>query len=122
MNKLVVEGNDDKKIITFTISKEQKVKLKSTLITSEKYNLKKKSDWVNEAIGMLRDNPSHKELILNSEGRQPGYVFDKVYMTFEQRCFFADFRSEVVKANPDIKGPQGAIIRAAVFSRLFRNV
>jgi hypothetical protein len=122
MNKLKLNNNeDDKKIITFTINKEMKETLRETLINSENYNLKKKTDWVNEAIVMLKENPDYKEMVLNAEGNSENFVFDKIYMTFKQRCFFADMRSEVVKEYPDIRGPQTAIIRAAILSRLMRK-
>ncbi|MDX1838088.1 hypothetical protein [Legionella taurinensis] len=122
MNKLKLNNNeDDKKIITFTINKEMKETLREILINSENYNLKKKTDWVNEAIVMLKENPDYKEMVLNAEGNSENFVFDKIYMTFEQRCFFADMRSEVVKEYPDIRGPQTAIIRAAILSRLMRK-
>lgn len=122
MNKLKLNNNeDDKKIITFTINKEMKETLRETLINSANYNLKKKTDWVNEAIVMLKENPDYKEMVLNAEGNSENFVFDKIYMTFKQRCFFADMRSEVVKEYPDIRGPQTAIIRAAILSRLMRK-
>ncbi|CAM3022961.1 hypothetical protein [Legionella worsleiensis] len=122
MNKLKLNNNeDDKKIITFTINKEMKETLREILINSENYNLKKKTDWVNEAIVMLKENADYKEMVLNAEGNSENFVFDKIYMTFEQRCFFADMRSEVVKEYPDIRGPQTAIIRAAILSRLMRK-
>ncbi|HHF0530471.1 hypothetical protein [Legionella waltersii] len=122
MNKLKLNNNeDDKKIITFTINKEMKETLREILINSENYNLKKKTDWVNEAIVMLKENPDYKEMVLNAEGNSENFVFDKIYMTFKQRCFFADMRSEVVKEYPDIRGPQTAIIRAAILSRLMRK-
>ena len=82
----------DKKIITFTINKEIKQKLRETLINSEKYNLKKKSDWVNEAIEMLKRNPDYKEIVCNAEGNNEDFVFDKIYMTFQQRCSFAEIK------------------------------
>ena len=122
MNKLKLNNNeDDKKIITFTINIEMKDTLRETLIHSEKYNLKKKTDWVNEAIIMLKENPDYKEMVLNAEGNSENFVFDKIYMTFNQRCFFAEMRSAVVKEYPDIRGPQTAIIRAAILSRLMRK-
>lgn len=122
MNKLNLSNNDeDKKIITFTMNKELKETLREILVQSEKYNLKKKTDWVNEAIAMLKENPDYKELVLNAEGNSENFVFDKIYMTFKQRCFFADMRNEVVKEYPDIRGPQAAIIRAAILSRLMRK-
>lgn len=122
MNKLrLSDNNKDKKIITFTINKIIKEKLRETLITSEKYNLKKKSDWVNEAILMLTKNPDYKEIVFNAEGNNEDFVFDKIYMTFSQRCMFAEMRNEVVKSFPDIRGPQAAVIRAAILSRLMRK-
>ncbi len=122
MNKLKLNNNeDDKKIITFTINKEVKESLRNILLKSEKYNLKKKTDWVNEAIVMLKGNPDYKGMVLNAEGNSENFVFDKIYMTFEQRCFFSDMRNEVVKEYPDIRGPQAAIIRAAILSRIMRK-
>ena len=105
MNKLKLNNNaEDKKIITFTINKEQKEALQEILVKSVKYNLKKKTDWINEAIVMLRENPDFKEIVLNAEGNSENFVFDKIYMTFKQRCFFADMRNEIVKQYPDIRG------------------
>lgn len=122
MNKLKLNNNEeDKKIITFTLNKEMKETLREVLIQSETYNLKKKTDWVNEAIIMLKENADYKERVLNAEGNSENFVFDKIYMTFKQRCFFADMRNEVVKEHPDIRGPQAAIIRAAILSRLMRK-
>lgn len=122
MNKLRLNNNEeDKKIITFTLNKEMKETLREVLVQSEKYNLKKKTDWVNEAIIMLKENPDYKEMVLNAEGNSENFVFDKIYMTFKQRCFFADMRNDVVKEYPDIRGPQAAIIRAAILSRLMRK-
>jgi hypothetical protein len=122
MNKLKLNNNDeDKKIITFTLNKEMKETLREVLVQSEKYNLKKKTDWVNEAIIMLKESLDYKERVLNAEGNSENFVFDKIYMTFKQRCFFADMRNEVVKTHPDIRGPQAAIIRAAILSRLMRK-
>ncbi|HAT3818827.1 TPA: hypothetical protein NGG10_002739 [Legionella pneumophila] len=122
MNKLKLNNNeDDKKIITFTINKKIKESLREILLNSEKYNLKKKTDWVNEAIIMLKENPDYKEMVLNAEGNSENFVFDKIYMTFKQRCFFSDMRNEVVKEYPDIRGPQTAIIRAAILSRMMRK-
>ena len=122
MNKLKLNNNeDDKKIITFTINKEIKESLREILLNSEKYNLKKKTDRVNEAIIMLKENPDYKEMVLNAEGNSENFVFDKIYMTFKQRCFFSDMRNEVVKEYPDIRGPQTAIIRAAILSRMMRK-
>lgn len=122
MNRLNLDNNaEDKKIITFTLNKEMKETLRDVLVKSEKYNLKKKTDWVNEAIIMLKENPDYKEMVLNAEGHSENFVFDKIYMTFKQRCFFADMRNEVVKEHPDIRGPQAAIIRAAILSRLMRK-
>ena len=111
----------DKKIITFTLNKEMQESLRNVLIQSEHYNLKKKTDWINEAIIMLRQNPDFKEMVRNAEGNSGDFVFDKIYMTFEQRCFFSDMRNDVVKEFPDIQGPQAAIIRAAILSRLMRK-
>ena len=122
INKLALNNeNEDKKIITFTINKGVKQSLKETLINSENYNLKKKSDWVNEAIQMLKINPDYKEMVCNAEGNSADFVFDKVYMTFSQRCLFAEIRNEVVRAYPDIRGPQAAIMRTAILSRLMRK-
>lgn len=122
MNKLKLSGkNDDKKIITFTINKSVKETLKEILKNSKDYNLKMKSHWVNEAILKLKENPNYREMILNAEGNSKDFVFDKIYMTFDQRCIFAEIRNEVVKNFPDIKGPQAAIIRAAIVSRLIRK-
>lgn len=122
MNKLKLNNNeDDKKIITFTINKEIKESLREILLNSEKYNLKKKTYWVNEAIIMLKENPDYKEMVLNAEGNSENFVFDKIYMTFQQRCFFSGMRNEVVKEYPDIRGPQTAIIRAAILSRIMRK-
>ena len=111
----------DKKIITFTLNKEMQESLREVLIHSEHYNLKRKSDWINEAIVMLRQNPDFKEMVRNAEGSSGDFVFDKIYMTFDQRCFFSDMRNDVVKEFPDIQGPQAAIIRAAILSRLMRK-
>ena len=123
MNKLSLsDNNSDKKIITFTINKVIKQKLRETLLESEKYNLKKKGDWINEAIVMLNNNPSFKEMVRHAEGSNKEFVLDKVYMTFQQRCLFSEIRNEVVKAFPDIKGPQASIIRAAILSRLTRRL
>lgn len=122
MNKLHLNNNDeDKKIITYTISKEIKEQLIDTLKNSELYNLKKKSDWVNEAIESLRNNFGYKELVYNADGNSQDQVFDKIHMTFQQRCAFAEMRNEVVKQYPDIRGPQGAIIRTAILGRLMRK-
>lgn len=123
MNKLKLnDNNEDKKIITFTVNKVIKDRLRETLVNSEKYNLKKKSDWVNEAILILKDNPDYKEIVRNAEGINEDFVFDKIYMTFSQRCIFAEIRNEVVKAFPDIRGPQAAVIRAAILGRLTRRM
>lgn len=122
MNRLILNNNvEDKKIITFTINKEIKKTLKEILSNSEKYNSKKKSNWINEAIVMLKENPDYKEIVCNAEGNNEDFVPDKIYMTFKQRCLFAEVRNEVVKAYPDIRGPQAAIIRAAILSRLMRK-
>jgi len=123
MNKLKLNNNEeDKKIITFTINKELKENLRNVLISSEKYNLKKKTDWVNEAVIMLSESSDYKVMVLNAEGSNEDFVFDKIYMTFNQRCFFANVRNEVVREYPDIRGPQAAIIRAAILNRLMRKV
>ena len=122
MNKLTLSNNnEDKKIITFTINKQIKIRLRETLINNENYNLKKKSDWVNEAILMLKKNPDYKEMVCNAEGNNEDFVFDKIYMTFNQRCLFAEMRNETVKTYPDIRGPQAAILRTAILSRLMRK-
>jgi hypothetical protein len=123
VNKLKLNNNDeDKKNITFTFNKVIKEKLREALINSKNYNLKKKSEWVNEAILMLRDNPDFKEIVCHAEGNSEDFVFDKIHMTFAQRCLFAEIRNETVKAFPDIRGPQAAIIRAAILSRLMRKL
>lgn len=122
MNQLTLSNNDeDKKIITFTINKAVKEKLRHELINSKTYNLKKKSDWVNEAIEMLKSNPRYEDFVYNAERGHEAFVFDKILMSFKQRCFFADVRNEVVRSYPDIRGPQAAVIRAAILSRLTRN-
>jgi hypothetical protein len=122
MNKLTLNNKDeDKKIITFTIHKEIKQKLRNVLAESKSYNLKKKSNWVNEAIAMLRENPDYTEIVRNAEGNTEEFVFDKIYMSFDQRRLFAEIRNEVVKVYPDITGPQAAVIRAAILSRLMRK-
>lgn len=122
MNKLnLVNSPDNKKHITFTISKDILNELKQVLINSVDYNLKKKSIWINEAITMLSKNPDYKELVYNADPSANNFVMDKINMTFQQRCFFAQVRNEVVKTFPDIEAPQSAIIRAAIFSRLFRK-
>jgi hypothetical protein len=122
MNKLKLNNNEeDKKIITFTLNKEMKETLRDVLVQSENYNLKKKTDWINEAIVMLKENLDYKGMVRNVEGNSENFVFDKIYMSFKQRCFFSDMRNEVVKEYPDIRGPQAAIIRAAILSRLMRK-
>jgi uncharacterized membrane protein YvbJ len=122
-NKLNPSNNEkDKKTITFTINKEIKDKLKGILKKDKNYNQKMKSEWINEAIVNLKDNPDYKELVCNAEGKNDDFVFDKFYMTFQQRCLFSEMRHEVVKAFPDIRGPQGAIIRAAILSRILRKL
>jgi hypothetical protein len=122
MNKLKLNNNEeDKKIITFTLNKEMKETLRDVLVQSENYNLKKKTDWINEAIVMLKENLDYKGMVRNAEGNSENFVFDKIYMSFKQRCFFSDMRNEVVKEYPDIRGPQAAIIRAAILSRLMRK-
>lgn len=123
MNKLMLSNNnEDKKIITFTINKKIKSKLRETLINDKNYNLKKKSDWVNESILMLKNNDDYKDMVCNAEGNNDEFVFDKIYMTFSQRCLFAEMRNEIVRMHPDIRGPQAAILRAAILSRLMRKV
>lgn len=123
MNKLVMhENKSDKRVITFTINKELREQIKEILIQSDKYSLKMKSDWINEAILMLKENPDFKEMVLNAEGSNKDFVLDKVNMTFSQRCLFSSIRKEVVVAHPDIRGPQAAIIRAAILSRLVRGL
>jgi len=123
MNKLVLNNNnEDKKIITFTINKEIKERVNEVLINSKNNNLKKKSNWINEAILMLKENPNYKEMVLNAEGNSEEFVFDKIYMTFQQRCDFAEIRNDVVREYPDIRGPQAAIIRASILSRLVRKM
>ena len=123
MNKLVMHKNkSDKRVITFTINKELREQIKEILTQSDKYSLKMKSDWINEAILMLKENPDFKEMVLNAEGSNKDFVLDKVNMTFNQRCLFSNIRTEVVVANPDIRGPQAAIIRAAILSRLVRGL
>ena len=123
MNKLTTKNiSDDKKIITFTINKELKDLLREVLVQSENYNLKKKSDWVNEAILMLKENSEYTEVVRMAEGAAENFVFDKIYMSFSQRCDFAKIRTDVVQAYPDIKGPQAAIVRAAILNRLLRKI
>lgn len=123
MNKLVMhENKSDKRVITFTINKELREQLKSILMESDKYSLKMKSDWINEAILMLKENPDYKEMVLNAEGGTKDFVLDKVNMTFSQRCLFSNIRSDVVVSHPDIRGPQAAIIRAAILSRIVRGL
>jgi len=123
MNKLVMFDNkSDKRVITFTINKELREQIKEILTQSDKYSLKMKSDWINEAILMLKENPDFKEMVLNAEGSNKDFVLDKVNMTFSQRCLFSSIRTEVVVANPDIRGPQAAIIRSAILSRLVRGL
>lgn len=119
---MLSNNNEDKKIITFTINKEIKQKLRDVLSNSDNYNLKKKSDWVNEAIEMLKENIDYKAMVSNAEGNNENFVFDKIYMTFKQRCLFAEIRNDVVKGYSDIKGPQAAIIRAAILGRLLRKI
>lgn len=121
MNKLILNNGEDKKIITFTINKAIKEKLHHILMTTQNYNLKKKSDWINEAVAILKENPDYKSMVCNAEGNNVDFVYDKIYMTFSQRCEFSEMRNEVVKEYPDIKGPQAAIIRAAILSRILRK-
>mgnify|MGYP006425638549 CR=1 FL=1 len=122
MNRLgAMSGTEDKKHITFTISRNVIKELREVLINAEDYNLKKKSVWVNEAIAMLKKNPSYKDIIYNVEPNTGNFIMDKINMTFSERCLFAEIRNDVVKAYPDIEAPQSSIIRAAIFSRLFRK-
>lgn len=107
--------------MTFAISKEMKQRLSQVLIDSKHYNLKMKSDWINEAIVMLKENSDCIEMICNAEGKNDNFIIDKLYMTFYQRCRFAEMRTKVVKEYPDIKGPQAAIIRAAILNRMLLN-
>ena len=104
-----------------SIKPKIKLKLRETLINSDKYNLKKKSDWVNEAIKMLKENPEYKEIVVNADGNSKDFVLDRIVMTFQQRCFFSEMRNETVKEFPMISGPQASIIRAAISSRLMRK-
>ena len=113
----------DKRVITFFIDKKIKEDLNKLLIESNKYNLKKKSDWINEAIMMLKDTGNYKEIVYRAEVNENlDNVRDKIKMTFDQRKNFSEIRNEVVKAYPDIKGPHGAIIRAAISNRLIRRI
>lgn len=123
MNKLVLcEKKDDKRVIAFMVNRELRNQLKEILIHSDQYSLKMKSDWINEAILMLQKNPDYKEMVLNAEGSNKNFVLDKVKMTFSQRCLFSKIRNEVVISYPDIRGPQGAIIRAAILGRIVRGL
>ena len=123
MNTLVQRDNkEDKKTITFTINMEMREQLKEILSQSEKYSLKKKSEWINEAIVMLKENPNYKEVVLHAEGSNADFVLDKVNMTLSQRRIFSEIRTEVVRAHPDIRGPQAAIIRASILGRLLRGL
>lgn len=122
MNRLNLTSDlDSKKHITFTVSKSILNELKQVLIDSADYNLKKKSVWINEAIETLSKDPNYKDLIYNADPSSNDFVMDKINMTFQQRCSFAQIRNDVVKAFPDMEAPQSAIIRAAIFSRLFRR-
>ena len=123
MNTLVQGNNkEDKKTITFTINMEMREQLKEILSQSDKYSLKKKSEWINEAIVMLKENPNYKEVVLHAEGSNGDFVLDKVNMTLSQRRIFSEIRTEVVRAHPDIRGPQAAIIRASILGRLLRGL
>ena len=115
---ILSDKNTDKKIITFTISKHIKQQLKNILLLSIKYNLRKKSQWVNESIIMLVAMPSYQDMIISAEGVNQDFVHDKVYMTFQERCEFAKIRNEVVRKSPEIRGPQASIIRAAILNRI----
>jgi len=67
MNKLILSNDDDdKKIITFTVNKAIKERLREVLVSSQHYNLKMKSDWINEAIVMLVENPDYKDMVYNA--------------------------------------------------------
>ncbi len=123
MNTLVQRDNkEDKKTITFTINLEMREQLKEILSQSEKYSLKKKSEGINEEIVMLKENPNYKEVVLHAEGSNGDFVLDKVNMTLSQRRIFSEIRTEVVRAHPDIRGPQAAIIRASILGRLLRGL
>lgn len=123
MNRLAqYDNSNDKRTITFTVNAELRERLKKTLSESEKYSLKKKSEWINEAIVMLKENPDYIEHVLHADGGNENFVLDKVNMTFSQRCLFSEIRTEVVRAYPDIRGPQAAIIRASILSRLTRGL
>lgn len=123
MNKLITnENKNEKRVITFTVNRELRERLKETLMASDRYSLKMKSDWINEAIVMLQENPNYKEMVLSAEGGTKDFVLDKVNMNFLQRCLFSQMRNDVVMAHPDIRGPQAAIIRAAIVGRLLRGL
>lgn len=123
MNKLITnENKNEKRVITFTVNRELREQLKETLMASDRYSLKMKSDWINEAIVMLQENPNYKEMVLSAEGGTKDFVLDKVNMNFLQRCLFSQMRNDVVVAHPDIRGPQAAIIRAAIVGRLLRGL
>ena len=83
------------------------------------YNLKKKSLWVNEALESLKEDINMKEIVLNADDGSPEYIVDKIKMNFNERCLLAEIRTEIVREYPDISAPQSAIIRAAIFNRLF---
>jgi hypothetical protein len=118
-NRLTQENEvDDKKTITFTIHKDLKARLRETLISSEKYNQRRKSDWVNEAIDMFTEVPDYTDIVMYADESNSDFVFDKIYMTFNQRCNFSHIRAEVVRSQPNIRGPQAAIIRSAILIRL----
>lgn len=114
-------SDSNKKVITFTMSRNLQNKLHEALIKSTKYNLKKKSEWVYEAIEMLIENPDYKDFVFNSQGAGNDYVHDRVRLNFDQRCIFSDIRNEVVREYPHIRGPQGSLLRAAILSRLTRD-
>lgn len=123
MNKLTLNNEDeDKKTIAFTINKHIKERLKEVLIRSKNYNLKMKSDWVNEAILMLNGTPEYSAVVSSTEGNTEDFVLDKIYMNFAQRCYFSKMRNNVVQQYPDIRGPQGAIIRTAILNRIIHNL
>lgn len=123
MNKLAqFDNTNEKRTITFTIHADLRKQVKRALLESEKYSLKKKSEWINEAIVMLKENPDYIEVVLHADERHENSVLDKVNMTFSERCLFSEIRTEVVRTYPDIRGPQAAIIRASILSRLTRGL
>ena len=115
------DSDKDVKRVAFTIDKEVRDKLKKTLMYSEHYNLKQKSIWIIEAIDMLTVDNDYLNMVYRAEGVSESSVVDKIYMSFDQRCSFANIRNEVVKKYPDIRGPQASIIRAAIMHRLIQS-